>query len=265
MTDSLTTDSPSTVDQPSDLDSWIGIDAHGSNGDKIGEITDFFLDDQTRRPEWMTVSAGWFGNRQHFIPIDGARYTVDDTVVVPYTKDIVEDAPSLDVDDDHLELGQEQRLYQHYGYPVPVASSAGRAGATSTPTAPSAAGSAERGLVRAEEQLNVETEAKAAGRIRLRKYVVTEDVDVRVPVRREVATIVREPLDEGDASPTATIDTEDVEETIVLREEEVIVDKQVVAKERVAVETEVVTEHETISGTVRKEQIEIDENNGQVR
>lgn len=91
----------------------------------------------------------------------------------------------------------------------------------------------------------------------LRKYVVTEDVDLTVPVRREVAKVVREPVD-GNASHGGPIADGDSSETIVLREEEIIVDKEVVAKERVAVETDVETEQKHVTDTVRKERVSID-------
>ena len=49
------------------------------------------------------------------------------------------------------------------------------------PTAPETDG----GMVRSEEQLRVGTERVAATRVRLVKYVVTEEVQITVPIRRE--------------------------------------------------------------------------------
>ena len=46
---------------------------------------------------------------------------------------------------------------------------------------------------RSEEQLRVGTEKVATGKARLRKYVVTEQQNIQVPVPKEVARVVREP------------------------------------------------------------------------
>ena len=47
---------------------------------------------------------------------------------------------------------------------------------------------------------------------------------------------------------------------VVLREEEVVVDKQPVPKARIRLETGVTTEEETVSDTVHKEQVDVDGN-----
>ena len=46
----------------------------------------------------------------------------------------------------------------------------------------------------------------------------------------------------------------------MLHEEEVVVDKRAVPKERVRMEKDSVTEEETVSETLRKEEIDVDEN-----
>ena len=48
-----------------------------------------------------------------------------------------------------------------------------------------------------QERLNVGTERREAGRARLRKYVVTENVTQTVPVQREEVRVEREPITEG--------------------------------------------------------------------
>ena len=45
--------------------------------------------------------------------------------------------------------------------------------------------------------MRVGTERQATGKARLHKYVVTEQVEQTVPVRKEKARIVREPVDES--------------------------------------------------------------------
>src|SRR4029078_1089785 len=52
-------------------------------------------------------------------------------------------------------------------------------------------------MTRSEEQLQVGTEKVEAGRARLRKYVVTEQQSVQVPVSREEVRGGGEPINDG--------------------------------------------------------------------
>ena len=52
-------------------------------------------------------------------------------------------------------------------------------------------------MTRSEEQLRVGTERYETGRARLRKYVVTEQQQVTVPVTREEVRVEREPITEA--------------------------------------------------------------------
>ena len=46
----------------------IGSTAYGSNGDKIGTVEHFFVDDRTGAPSWVAVSTGLFGTRHSIVP-----------------------------------------------------------------------------------------------------------------------------------------------------------------------------------------------------
>ena len=91
------------------------------------------------------------------------------------------------------------------------------------------------------------------GKVRLRKYVVTEQQNIQVPVQKEVARVVHEP-----ATGEGGDDIGDAETEITLSEERAVVTKETVAKERVRLEKDVVQDTETVSGEVRKEQIEVE-------
>jgi uncharacterized protein (TIGR02271 family) len=115
-------------------------------------------------------------------------------------------------------------------------------------------------MTRSEERLNVGTETREAGRARLRKHVVTEQQQVQVPVSREELRVEREPITDanrGDAYDGAAISEDEHE--VVLREERPVVDTEAVAVERVKLGTETVRDEETVSGEVRKEEIEVDD------
>jgi uncharacterized protein (TIGR02271 family) len=110
-----------------------------------------------------------------------------------------------------------------------------------------------------EERLNVGTQSRETGRARLRKYVVTENVQQTVPVQREEVRVEREPITDaniGDATSGPAISEEEHE--VVLHEERPVVEKEAVPVERVRLDTETVTDEVTVSDEVRKEQIDTD-------
>jgi uncharacterized protein (TIGR02271 family) len=115
-------------------------------------------------------------------------------------------------------------------------------------------------MTRSEERLHVGTENVEAGRARLRKYVVTEEQNVTVPVTREEVRLEREPITEANVDQAMDGPALSEEEhEMVLNEERVVVDKETVPVERVKLDTETVTENRRVSEDVRKERIELDE------
>jgi len=83
---------------------------------------------------------------------------------------------------------------------------------------------------------------------------------VQVPVTREEVRVEREPITDanrGDALSGADITEEEHE--VVLTEERPVVTTEAVPVERVRLGTETVTDQETVTGQVRKEQIEVDD------
>ncbi|MFE4052596.1 DUF2382 domain-containing protein [Streptomyces sp. YIM B13518] len=162
-----------------------------------------------------------------------------------------------------------------------TAGMAGRRDDTSR-TAPDAAGTAaaaggrseartrghgDDAMTRSEEHMRVGVERHEAGRARLRKYVVTEEVQQTVPVRHEEVRVEREPItdanrDEAMSGPAFKEDEHDV----TLYEERPVVETEAVPVERVRMTTEEKTADETVRGQVRKERIEaeteLDEESG---
>ena len=121
----------------------------------------------------------------------------------------------------------------------------------------------DNAMTRSEEQLNVGTERVSAGKVRLRKYVVTENVTKTVPVSREEVRIEREPITDanrGDATSGGDITSEEHE--MELSEDRVVVDKETVPVERVRMDKDVVTDEQTVNEEVRKEQIDTDSDTG---
>ena len=117
----------------------------------------------------------------------------------------------------------------------------------------------DNAMTRSEEHLNVGTQRVEAGRARLRKYVVTENVTQTVPVSHEEVRVEREPITDanvGNALDGPAISEEEHE--VVLHAERPVVEKEAVPVERVRLDTQTVTEQQQVSEQVRKEQIEVD-------
>jgi uncharacterized protein (TIGR02271 family) len=233
-----------------------------NDGDKLGKIDEIYVDAQTEKPEWALVTTGLFGSRSTFVPLAEASQAGDDEVRVPYAKSQVKDAPNIEPDHE-LSQDEEANLYRHYGLDygenrsdtgLPEGQAdTGREDVghdTSGPTTDDA-------MTRSEEEVAVGTRQTEVGRARLRKYVVTEQVQTTVPVQREEVRIEREPITDanvGNATDGPAISEEEHE--VTLHAEEPVVEKTVVPKERVRLDKDVVTDEREVTEEVRKERIE---------
>ena len=242
--------------------SWQGRTMVDREGDRIGTIDAIYVDDQTGEPEWALVNTGLFGTRSTFVPIAQASAS-GDQVQVPYEKQRIKDAPNMDPDG-HLSEAEEQELWRHYGLEYGTGyAGTGRdttdADRDATVGRDASGPSTDDAMTRSEEELRVGTRARERGRARLRKYVVTEEQQVTVPVQREEVRVEREPISDAnlDAATSGPAISED-EHEVTLREEEVVVDKRAVPKERVRLDTETVTEERHVADDVRKERIEVE-------
>ncbi|MCX4680835.1 PRC and DUF2382 domain-containing protein [Streptomyces sp. NBC_01433] len=111
-----------------------GLTVYDKEGEKVGSVGRVYVDDDTGRPDWVTVKTGLFGMKESFVPLAGARRVGSD-LHVSYPKDSVKDAPRVDADA-HLSVSEEEELYRHYGLTRKAGTigDKGRAG-TGTPTA----------------------------------------------------------------------------------------------------------------------------------
>ena len=272
-----------------DVNAILSSTAYGSDGDKIGKVEQVFLDDNSGEPTFLTVNTGLFGAKENFVPVKGARQD-GDRVVLPYTKDVIKDAPKVDADQ-HLSPAEEEELYRYYELNYDdgrtagtdrdrTTAAAGTAGVAGTAAADrgvtdrdvadrdrdavaqdrrdvAATAGDEASVVRHEERLNVGTQEREAGHARLRKYVVTDHETVDVPVEREEVTVERTPLNGTEAhAGTGRIGEEEVE--VTLHEERPVVEKETVAVEEVGLNKQTVRETQRVEADVRKEQVDVE-------
>ncbi|WP_181779732.1 PRC and DUF2382 domain-containing protein [Pseudonocardia pini] len=252
----------------------------GRDGEKLGKVDGVYLDNDTQRPEWAAVKSGLFGSHVSLVPLATAD-TAGDDLRVPFDKEALSSAPHHDPERE-LSPQDEVELFEHYGVSYGGETVTAQTGdQTRTGSENQQFGAGERtfdhdsdrvdtavgrdtsgpttddAMTRSEERMRVGTETTEVGRARLRKYVVTENVTQTVPVSHEEVRIEREPITEasvGDAVDGPSISEEEHE--VTLHAERPVTQTEAVPVERVRIGKETVTEHEKVSGEVRKEQIE---------
>ncbi|MCM6762355.1 PRC and DUF2382 domain-containing protein [Rathayibacter sp. ZW T2_19] len=258
----------------STVNDLIGADVHGTDDAKIGTVGQVYVDNESQQPTWVTIRTGLFGSSESFAPLSDASF--DGGVVrVAYEKSFVKDAPRID-DDGALTADDEQALYSYYGVGgtrtgSPLYDQDADGGST-TDFVTEGHGTETRGteghdtsgpttddaMTRSEERLRVGTESVEAGRARLRKHIVTEQVTRTVPVSHDEVTLTREPITEANAGDAlAGPDLSEEEHEVVLTEERVVTAKETVPVERVSLGTETVTEQQRVEEEVSHEEIEL--------
>jgi len=268
------------------LRQWLGQDLTDRDGDKAGTIVNFYLDEEAGQPDWAVVRTGLLGSRLTLVPLDQATVCFaaavggGGRVTVPYELATILDAPSVALGEELSELDTTV-LLRYYGLEVVEPAEPGDLDQTDTPGAEAveAGGAGERPVqltdqptttsspseapvevIRSEEELRV-GKRRRARRVRLKRYVVTDYITTTIPVQREEVRLEEEPVDEPTAGEPTGGRAPSAEEAaeVLLREEEVVVQKRVVPRERVRLTKEVVTEERPVSGGVRKEQVEVDD------
>ncbi|WP_022887058.1 PRC and DUF2382 domain-containing protein [Glaciibacter superstes] len=196
------------------LGALMGAPVLGPDDEKIGTVGQIFVDPDDGHPNWMTVHTGLFGRHETFVPLDNATWD-HERVHVDIDKDVIKGAPRIDVDAP-LEPSAEAGLYRYYGLSdeddgdragggvredtdarnhsdeQPISDSS-VADERAVPDDDLAAGGAQ--------EREVET-----GRVRLRKYVVTEQKTMTVPVAHEEVRLESEEVS-TDTDPDADSST----------------------------------------------------------
>lgn len=242
-------------------DQVFGYDVIDTDGNKLGSVDNVWVDDATGDLEFVAVKTGWLFGKNHIIPVSDGRIDNDSqAIIVPYSQDQVKGAPSLSSDAE-LSPDQEDDIYGYYGM-----SRSMQASPTGLGTGTASDYSAGTGTVAdtegvnvplSEEQLNVGKREVEAGRVRLRKVVHTEPVSESVNLRREQVDIERVPVSGGMQVPSDAFQEDEVD-VPVMREEPVVA-KEARVTGQVNVDKTARTDTETVQGEVRREDVEVDE------
>lgn len=232
------------------MGSWTGLPAVDRAQQPVGAIADVYLSRASGEPEFVLLELG--GGAQTPVPLTNARLT-GGVLHLDIDADRVAAAPPADGGEE-LTPEYEVRLYEHYGHDAPAV--APDAAATTELQGAGDDESAE--MTVSEEQLVVDTQARPTERVRVRKRVVTEEVTLTIPLRREELVIEREPIEPGTAEAPADAQIVDAEFDFLLLAEQPVIEKRIVPVEQIRVRKDVIVEEELVSDQVRKERVDVE-------
>jgi uncharacterized protein (TIGR02271 family) len=232
--------------------SLAGIDVVDRRGERLGRVRQVYR--EGTELGWVGVRGNLFGTEEVLVPLDGAVLQ-DDVIGVPVTRDRFQAAPrrrpDAPLDDD-----ERERLRAFWTHAAPDDAVLVEQPATRPPAAADEGEGEEAGIMTAfEERLHVETERVPRSRVRLTKVVITEQRTVSVPIRHEEYRLIREPITDADPVADGVIGPD--EQELVLYEERVVVTTEVVPVERIRLVKDEVVETREVSGSVRRERIEL--------
>jgi uncharacterized protein (TIGR02271 family) len=241
----------------SDPRTAVGKSVVGPDGEKIGKVEEIYLDTDSQQPEWISVTTGFFGSHRSLVPISEAVDEGGD-LRIPYSQEQVKAAPHYDPDRE-LSEEEESDLYRHYGMSAETQGAETGEPAIAVQGRDVSGPTTDEAMTRSEEQLRVGTQRVETGRARLRKYIVTEEVQSTVPVSHEEVRIEREPItDANREAALAGPELSEEEHEVTLTAERPVVGKETVPVERVRLNKEKISGDEQVTEQIRKEQIDTD-------
>jgi sporulation protein YlmC with PRC-barrel domain len=166
----------------------------GKDEDVIGRVGQVYLDNETGVASWVTVKTGWFGTRESFVPLQAATIRGAE-VRVPYDKDTIKGAPHHEFAE-QLSRQDEDDLYTYYG--IGALGGDARSYPRDATNQPASSSDADAYPTRSEGQLPGGTDNVGTGRPRLRRFLVTEQQTITVPVTHEEIRVVRDPAENGE-------------------------------------------------------------------
>jgi uncharacterized protein (TIGR02271 family) len=223
-----------------------GAEVFGADGDKVGTVAAVY-------PGYLVVEKGFFFPTDYYIPMSAVASYDNDQVYLNVAKDAALQS-GWDAQPTDLETARYDTAYD-----------------TTTATTDTLIGTETDRLAAArvatddeiripvmEEELTATVREQEAGAVRIEKDVVSEQRTLDVPVTEERVRVERRVVDR----PVTAADADAFEETVIevpLRTETVDLQKQARVAEEVVVSKEAEQRTEQVSGTVRREEVFVDE------
>jgi uncharacterized protein (TIGR02271 family) len=222
-----------------------GDDVYGSDGDKVGTVA-------AVHPGYIVVEKGWFFPTDYYIPFEAVNTVDAGQVYLNVTRDAAlhsgwDTVPDVAlVGDETGTLVDDSLLIEDREY------------VGDRVTATEVADQDEIRIPVMEEELTATVRSVEAGAVRIEKDVVAEERVLEVPVTEEQVRVERRVVDR----PVAAADVNAFQETVIevpVTREEVELQKRARVAEEVVVTKEAVQRTEQVRGTVRREEVIVDE------
>jgi uncharacterized protein (TIGR02271 family) len=249
-----------------------GWDVIGSDDQKIGEVTEV-------GSNYVVLTKGLIFPKDLYVPLNTIS-SVDADASCVYLNVAKDDVDSMGWDqipaDDGVATGDYGSSYDATTVGTDAATATNRttidddatyAGGTDTMYS---GGTDDRTTGRAdasdtlrvpvhEEQLRASTQQSEAGEVAINKNVVQERQELDVPVTHEEVDIKRVRVDRSDANPNQAFTQDGETIRVPLTAEQVVVDKDTRVVEELEISKRPVTETQRVSETVRREEVNVDE------
>ena len=166
--------------------------------------------------------------------------------------DIVERYGAVDMD-------ERETMWKREGWTGYTGGTTAAMGATSAAPATRGTTGGEEAIPIVEEQMRVGKRQVQGGRVKLRSYTVETPVNEQVSLRTESVHVERRPVDRP-----AKVDEDYRDRTIeaATRSEEAVVSKEARVTGEVLLKKDVKERTETVSDTVRRTEVEVDDDRG---
>jgi uncharacterized protein (TIGR02271 family) len=219
----------------------VGDEVYGSDGDKVGTVSEV-------QTGYIVVEKGFFFPTDYYIPTSAIASASNGQVYLSTTKDAA------------LNSGWDVVPDVQATTMPPGATAVTTDTFTETDRLATArvAGDEEIRIPVMEEELTATVRQQEAGAVRIEKDVIEEERTLEVPVTEERIRVERRVVDRA----ATAADAGAFEETVIdvpLRSETVDVQKQARVAEEVVVSKDAVQRTEQVRGTVRREEVSVDE------
>jgi uncharacterized protein (TIGR02271 family) len=226
-----------------------GTSVFDARGETVGVVKEY-----NPQGSYLVVQQGWAFSQDAYIPLD-----------------LIGDTGASGI---YLKLDKDALLQRSWDTPPASGGSAqsaatmstsetstGATSATSGAASTGATSEATTGVPVHEEKLVADKRQEEVGRVRLHRDVVEEQQSVNVPLQREQVTVERVPA-QGQATDVGPDAFTEKDIDVPVKGEEPVVGKRTVETEEVRLRKQPVTEEQQVGGTVRKEHVTVEGEEG---
>ena len=217
-----------------------GTDVVGSDGEKVGEVV-------AVQSNYVVVEKGFFFPTDYYIPTSAISNYDGDKIYLNVSKD---EALNQGWDTEPVATTTTDT----YVEPATTDTYTDRTAVDTTRTV------SESDTLRVpvqEEELTATRREVDRGAVRVEKDVVAEEQTLEVPVTEERVNVQRRAVDRAVTDADATFEEGAIE--VPVRGEEVVAEKRARVTEEVEISKEPVARTERVSGTVRREEVRVDD------